>query len=164
MDIRLNPIADSHVPMLKGWLRDAHARQWWGDPETQLELIGTAWDTGEAVGYVASINNVATAYIQSWVPSEFYEEPWQQEFPHDAVGVDIFASPRHKTGQGFGVTIIRSFTERLRRKGGCNLFVDPDLRNVRAIATYKSAGFVPFAIWKNVSGGTLLMCYRPPEN
>ena len=133
MHIRLNPIADSHVPMLKGWLRDAHARQWWGDPETQLELIGTAWDTGEAVGYVASINNVPTADIQSWVSSEF------------------------------DVTIIRSFTERLRRKGGRNLFVDPDLRNVRAIATYKSAGFVPFAIWKDVSGGTLLMCYRPPE-
>lgn len=95
MDIRLNPIGGSHVPMLEGWLRDADARQWWGDPETELELIGTAWDMGEAVGYVASINNVATAYIQSWVPSEFYEEPWQQEFPHDGGGVDIFVSPRH---------------------------------------------------------------------
>ena len=69
-----------------------------------------------------------------------------------------------KTGQGFGVTIIRSFTERLRRKGGCNLIVDPDLRNVRAIATYKSTGFVPFAIRKDVGGGMLFMCYRPPEN
>ncbi len=143
---------------------DAYVRQWWGDPETELELFRTAWDTGEAVGYVASINNVQTAYIQSWLPSEFDEEPRQQEFPYDAVGVDIFVCPSHKTSQGFGVTIIRSFTERLRGKGGCNLFVDPDLRNVRAIATYKSAGFVPFAIWKNVSGGTLLICYRPPEN
>ena len=83
------------MPMLEGRLRDAHARQWWGDPETELELIGTAWDTGEAVGYVASINNVATAYIQSWLPSEFDEEPRQQEFPYNAVGVDIFVSPRH---------------------------------------------------------------------
>jgi aminoglycoside 6'-N-acetyltransferase len=94
--------------MLEGWLWDAYARQWWGDPETELELFRTAWDTGEAVGYVASINNVQTAFIQSWLPSEFDEEPRQQEFPYDAVGVDIFVCPSHKTSQGFGVTIIRA--------------------------------------------------------
>ncbi len=47
------------------------------NPETELELIRTAWDTGGAVGYVAWINNVPTAYIQSWLPSEFEEEPRQ---------------------------------------------------------------------------------------
>ncbi|KOF15483.1 GCN5 family acetyltransferase [Ensifer adhaerens] len=150
-------VADNHLPMLHAWLSEPHVRQWWGDPDKEVELIRDGCATGEVDGFIFHVAGVPAGYIQSWTPSEYDEEPWAKELPADVPGVDIFIGPPEMTGKGVASLALRAFAQMLFAAGASRIVIDPDAGNRRAVRAYAKAGFVPFGEWIDASGRTLLM-------
>lgn len=136
--------------MLHNWLKAPHVRQWWGDPDYELELIRTGRSSGEADGYVVSVDHAPAGYIQSWLPARHVEEePWLKYLSPDAIGIDIFIGTNDATGKGFGPLILRAFAQKLCDEGARCLAVDPDSDNTRAISAYRKAGFKIEMEWRD---------------
>ncbi len=150
-------VEDRHLPMLLAWLSEPHVRQWWGDPEVELGLIRDDCKSGEVDGFVFHVADEPVGYIQSWIPSQYDEEPWAKDLSPDTQGVDIFIGRPERTGKGFAPLALRAFAARLFEKGAQRIVIDPDAGNRRAIRAYAKAGFVPFGEWIDESGRTLLM-------
>jgi aminoglycoside 6'-N-acetyltransferase len=161
--IAFEPVCDAHLPMLARWLVEPHVRQWWGDPDVELELIRNGRESGEADGYVGLVDGAPAGYLQSWEPHKFPGvEPWIAELPAATVGVDIFIGPPDLVGRGIGARLIAAFVARLCARGHRPIVIDPDARNCRAIRAYEKAGFVRDKIVLGADGesDTLLMFYR----
>lgn len=150
-------VADHHLPMLLAWLSEPHVRQWWGDPEVELGLIRDGCRSGEVDGFVFHVAEEPVGYIQSWIPSQYDEEPWAKDLSADTPGIDIFIGRPEMTGKGFATLALRAFAARLFEKGAQRIVIDPDAGNRRAVRAYAKAGFVPFGEWIGESGRILLM-------
>ena len=152
------PVVDDHLPLLHAWLSEPHVRQWWGDPDKEVELIREGCATGEVEGFIFHVAGEPAGYIQSWMPFQYpEEEPWAKDLPADVPGIDIFVGPAELTGRGVASLALRAFAERLFAAGASRIVIDPDAGNRRAVSAYTKAGFVPYAEWIDVSGRTLLM-------
>ncbi len=159
--IHFEPVEEMHLPMLSRWLREPHVRKWWGDPETEIELIRTGQAEGEVDAYIAHFNGAPAAYIQGWHPSDRDEESWVKDMPPDTVGVDMFIGTPEMTGRGTGSRILRAFARMLFEAGVPRLVIDPDGENGSAIAAFARAGFVKFAEHRDSKGVTVLMEMTP---
>lgn len=151
------PVADGHLSMLHAWLSEPHVRQWWGDPDKEVELIREGCATGQVDGFIFHLADKPAGYIQSWTPSQYDEEPWARDLPADVPGVDIFIGPPEMTGRGVASLVLKAFAGRLFAAGASRIVIDPDAGNRRAVSAYTKAGFVPYAEWIDASGRTLLM-------
>lgn len=95
------PVVDDHLPLLRAWLSEPHVRQWWGDPDKEVELIREGCATGEVEGFIFHVAGEPAGYIQSWMPFQYPdEEPWAKDLPADVPGIDIFVGPAELTGRG----------------------------------------------------------------
>lgn len=162
-EVSFEPVAEGHLPMLLAWLSEPHVRQWWGDPDVELGLIRDGCAKGEVDGFVFRVKGGGAGYIQSWVPSEYDEEPWAKDLSGDTPGVDIFIGPPEMTGKGVAAMALRAFAARLFESGAARIVIDPDAGNRRAVRAYAKAGFVPFGEWIDESGRTLLMELKRTE-
>ncbi|OHV79227.1 GNAT family N-acetyltransferase [Ensifer sp. LCM 4579] len=156
-ELSFEPVAERHLPTLLAWLSEPHVRQWWGNPDVELGSIRDGCESGEIDGFIFHIGGEPAGYIQSWIPSQYDEEPWAKELSADTPGVDILVGPPEMTGKGVAALALRSFAARLFEKGARRIVIDPDAGNHRAVRAYTKAGFVPFGEWIDESGRTLLM-------
>ena len=120
------PVADGHLSMLHAWLSEPHVRQWWGDPDKEVELIREGCATGEVEGFIFHLADKPAGYIQSWTPSQYDEEPWARDLPADVPGVDIFIGPPEMTGRGVASLVLKAFAGRLCAAGAGRGVGGPD--------------------------------------
>lgn len=133
-------------PLLALWLAEPHVREWWGEPDREIELIREGESSGESQGYLGFVAARPVAYLQAWTPGAQADDEWQLCVPRTARGVDMFVGPPDCLGQGTGSRILRAFTEKLFDEGIPQLFIDPHVANPRAIRAYERAGFRRFAL------------------
>ncbi len=165
------PVSSQDCKLICGWLERPHIREWWGEPYEEWELIEEALETGEAYPFLVECAGEPMAYIQYWEVRlsrgkvEPAEEIWLKTLPDDAVGVDITIADASNLGQGFGRAIIAAFINMLHAQGFAEIYIDPDIRNHRAIRAYQAAGFKRIGqypeLGKRGLGGTLLMKFTP---
>ena len=66
-DIKFEPVAEKHYPLLKRWLNAPHIREWWGEPETELGyIIDMVEGRDTTKPYIFHVNGEPTGYIQVW--------------------------------------------------------------------------------------------------
>ncbi len=128
--------------LLRGWLDSPHVKEWWGDPEQEIECIAYSKDIDGTEGFIILLDDKPVGYIQSWVPSQFDNEGWEKDLAADVRGIDIFIG--EISALGSGADIIRAFSRQLFAGGNHHLVIDPDKRNYRAIRAYEKAGFTKF--------------------
>ena len=133
------PVNNSHRPLLRKWLASPHVREWWGDPEQELKLIAHDKDIDGTEGFAIMLDEVPVGYIQSWVPSQFDNEGWEQRLSPLVRGIDVFIGETSALVNG--AAIIRAFTHRLFAEGRQHSVIDPNKQNLRAIRAYEKEGF-----------------------
>ncbi len=83
--------------------------------------------------------------------------------PAETLGIDLsFADPA-KLSKGLGSRALRLFAEGLWRDGHRSLIIDPDPKNLRAVAAYRKAGFRPVPELEGRTDGVLIMKFHPQE-
>ena len=159
--VTFHPLTLAHRSMLLEWLSQAHAQEWWGDAEEEVNLIYD--DKGEHQPFIACVDDEPIAYIQAWRPSKHPDLPWQFKMTPTTRGIDITIGDANNLGRGFGSMIIKAFVAKLFAEGATRLVIDPDVTNERAIAAYINAGFTPYDTFVSDEGSALLMELLPDE-
>lgn len=161
--IHIRPMRASDRDMVKEWLRREHAREWWGDPEEEWDLLAEALEIGGCWPNIIELDGEEIGIIQYWRVKEARgevddcEEIWLESLDDAVIGVDITIGPARYLGKGLGSRAVRQLCERLRDEGHKEIVIDPDIRNARARRAYQKAGFVRIGQYPESQGGTLLM-------
>jgi aminoglycoside 6'-N-acetyltransferase len=143
--------------MVLRWLAAPHAQEWWGDAQSEIDLIYDG--KGEHEPFIACVNDTPIAYIQAWWPMPHPDLPWQHGMTPTTRGIDVTIGEVENLGQGFGPLIIKHFAAKLFNEGATRLIIDPDKTNTRAVQAYQKAGFTAYDEYK----GDLLMELLPED-
>jgi aminoglycoside 6'-N-acetyltransferase len=164
------PVTIADLPLLRGWLREPHIREWWGEPEVELSYIRDMVEGRDSTRpFIFSVDGRPAGYIQYWFVGHHQnaawiaDHPWLAELPADAIGVDLSIGEPGMLSRGIGSAVLRAFVERLVGQGHRTVVIDPDPGNKRAVRAYEKAGFRPVAHLLGRTGDTLIMQYDPKE-
>jgi RimJ/RimL family protein N-acetyltransferase len=165
--ISFRSVRAEDLPMLRRWLEAPHVRDWWGEPDAELDHIRDMIEGRDPTrAFLILLDGVPVGYIQSWrlgdvLGTEWEEaEPWVALFPPDTVGVDITLGEETLLSRGIGSAAIRTFIDRLRAEGQKQIIIDPDPTNARAVRAYEKAGFTVIPALAGKTPGVLLMQFR----
>lgn len=154
--------------MLHRWMEQPHWREWWGEPEGELDNIRSmieGKDTSRP--FLFFVDGKPTGYIQYWFLGHHQNAswiagyPWLAEFPVEAIGIDLSIGESTDLSVGIGSNVLSKFTQILRSIGYETIIIDPDPENARAIRAYEKAGFKIVSHLKDKSEDVLLMQYEP---
>lgn len=152
---------ESDLPMLRRWLELPHMKEWWGDPDEQIEQIREHIGSESVEPLIAELNGEPIAYIQTYDPHLEDDHPYQDQ-PFGTLGIDISIGPEEHLSQGHGSALLRQFCDQLFEEGCPRVVIDPDPQNLRAIRSYEKAGFVAFDTRISVYGPALMMARDAP--
>lgn len=153
------PMTGADLPLVLHWLKQAHVRKWWGDPEEQYQLVSGDLEEPAMDQFIVSAEGGDFAYIQSYDLTA-----WNSGFgahPAGTRGIDQFIGEPDMVDRGHGSAFIRAFSERLLTDGAPRVVTDPDPANARAIRAYEKAGFEKIRLVDTPDGIALLMIRNP---
>jgi len=151
------PMTAADLPLIRRWLREAHVREWWGDPDEQFALVSGDLNEPAMDQFIVlmSSNDRPFGYLQCYRLTA-----WNTGFgpqPAGTRGIDQFIGEKDMIGRGHGSTFVRRFVDARLRQGLPRLVTDPDPLNLRAVRAYEKAGFVGERIVKTPDGPALFM-------
>jgi aminoglycoside 6'-N-acetyltransferase len=150
------PIEKADAPMLRTWLEAPHVREWWGEPDRELELIDEVFSLDWIDAFIVAHEEHPFAYIQCYDLDSVEPQPFPDQ-PRGARGVDQFIGPAEMVGVGHGSRFIAAFARDQLGRGAARIVTDPDPANARAIACYRKAGFRILGPRATPDGPCLLM-------
>jgi aminoglycoside 6'-N-acetyltransferase len=139
-DYRFAPVTRDHLPLLRRWLGLTHVRRWWGDPETELAMIAGDLDREPTDMRIVTLDDRPIAYVQDY-PAHHWPMPHYAHLPAGTRALDTFLGEPALLGCGHGRGYLRARVADLLAAGASMVVVDPDPRNVAAVAAYRAAGF-----------------------
>jgi len=164
--ITYRPVEEADLPTLEAWMNAPHWQEWWGIPATELGYIKKMLDGADTTRpYIFRENGIDKGYIQVWqigdqLTSYWIEKaPWLTMVPQDAVGVDLSIGAAADLGRGLGTAALKGFVSMLLEEGHDIILIDPDLKNFRAVAAYRKAGFLEIPDLLGRTGDSLIMQY-----
>ena len=131
------PMTTADLPLIQRWLLEPHVAEWWHDPET-FEFVSGDLDHPDVAQFIVTLDGQPFGYLQCYRMSDWDSGFGQQ--PFGTRGIDQFIGEADKLALGHGSAFIRSFIERLIRKGVPRIVIDPSPSNSRAIRAYEKAG------------------------
>lgn len=149
------PISAADLPLVRRWLSEAHVREWWGDPDEQLALVGGDLDDPAMDQFIVLADDKPFGYLQCYRLTA-----WNTGFgpqPEGTRGIDEFIGESDMIACGHGPPFIRQFVDEQLRAGLPRIVTDPDPLNARAIRAYEKAGFVRARRVETPDGPALLM-------
>jgi aminoglycoside 6'-N-acetyltransferase len=149
------PMAAADMPLIRRWLREAHVREWWGDPDEQYALVSGDLDEPAMDQFIVAAAGGDFAYLQCYDLTA-----WNSGFgvhPRGTRGIDQFIGEPGMIGRGHGSAFIRAFVDERLRNGAPRIVTDPDPANGRAVRAYEKAGFEKAGMIDTPDSPALLM-------
>ena len=135
-----NPEQETKV--LMEWLRAPHVRQWWGDPQKQLELILAGFVEGEQSIIIA--DDVAVGYLQ-WekISKEELDSAGLTEIPEGSIDIDIAIGNVNYSGCNHAPRVLRHLIQTtLQHVPAPMILMSTSVNNTRARRAFEKAGFM----------------------
>jgi RimJ/RimL family protein N-acetyltransferase len=165
-DVSFTRLSAGDLPLLHEWLSRPHVAAYWDEPIALQDMAGkfAAHMRSEIVfGYVASLDGVPAAYVQTYAAAKVGGGWW----PNEAAGtwgVDQFLADGARLGQGLGTQLVRALVAFVfARHGADAIITDPRPDNLRAVRCYEKAGFRRIGVVETPDGPALLMRIERPE-
>ncbi len=149
------PMIAADLPLIGQWLREAHVREWWGDPDEQLAPVGGDLDEPAMDQFLVLADGRPFGYLQCYSLTA-----WNTGFgpqPEGTRGIDQFIGENDMIGRGHGSAFIRQFAGEALGQGVPRVVTDPDPLNLRAVRAYEKAGFAKVGMVETPDGPSLLM-------
>jgi len=154
-----HPMTRADLPMFKTWLGNPHLGGWWGDPETEAQLVQDDMDKDVVDMRIVHHDGAPFAYIQDYNAHAFGAPQYEGQDP-DARAIDPFLGDPAYLGKGHGAGYLAARLSELRRHFPAVL-TDPDPANTRAIAAYARAGVRPLDIRPCEDGDPVQVMVHP---
>jgi len=162
--VSFRPAACEDLAMLADWMGRPHWREWWGEPEKELDKLRKKIEGRDTTKpFIFQFDGRDAGYIQVWYvkdqqgPDVVAAYPWVVLLPREAVGVDLAIADGSQLSRGHGTKVLRAFVAKLRREGYKRILIDPDPANRRAVKAYRKAGFKEMEDLLGRTGDSLLM-------
>lgn len=152
-------VATADLPLIRRWLREAHVRDWWGDPDEQFALVSGDLDEPAMDQFIVLAGDKPFGYLQCYRLTA-----WNTGFgpqPEGTRGIDQFIGESDMIARGHGSAFIRAFVDEQLRNGLPRIATDPDPLNLRAVRAYEKAGFIRDRMVETPDGPALLMVREP---
>jgi RimJ/RimL family protein N-acetyltransferase len=170
--ITFRRVEAADLPLLSEWMGRPHWQEWWGEPETELGYVRDMIEGRDATcePFLFLLRGEPAGYIQVWqvgphqIPAWTEANPWLEEVPADAVGVDLSLADGDRLSRGIGSAVLRCFVSTLSAQGQSTILIDPDPANLRAVAAYRKAGFRPVPHLEGRTPGVLIMQFQQDSN
>lgn len=131
----LQLMSEADVDAITEILADPQVAMWWG--QWDRERVKEEFTDSDLGVYV--IRPLIDGEPGPVIGSAQYFEELSPDFKH--AGMDVFLDGRYR-GKGYGADVIRTLCRHLfYDRGHHRIVVDPDARNEKAIAAWKSVGF-----------------------
>jgi aminoglycoside 6'-N-acetyltransferase len=153
------PMIAADLPLIGRWLREPHVREWWGDPDEQLALVGGDLDEPAMDQFIVLAGDEPFGYLQCYSLTA-----WNTGFgpqPEGTRGIDQFIGDADMIARGHGSAFIRQFVDAKLRQGLPRVVTDPDPLNLRAVRADEKAGFEKIGMVETPDGPSLLMMRNP---
>jgi RimJ/RimL family protein N-acetyltransferase len=136
---------ESHLPLMRKWLRETHVAEFWQEPEDENEFREKYFLKLKNRGissYIIHLNDTPIGYIQSYEAKSIGSGWWPDAKP-GTYGIDQFIGDPEFMNKGLGSIIIFRFVEILFQNSNVlDVIADPDPTNSRAIRAYEKIGFI----------------------
>ncbi len=150
------PMTSADLPLMRGWLREPHLREFWGDPDAQYEIMVEGLELDWVEPMLVTDEGAPFAYLQCYDLHTDAYAPYPEQ-PRGARGLDTFIGVPARLGRGFAARYLRAYADHRLETGTPRLVIDPDERNHRAIRAYAAAGFTPQRIHADDDGRFIIM-------
>lgn len=143
----LEPMTADDVDAITAILADPEVATWWG--QWDRERVAEEFVDTDLGVYV--VRPLIYGQPGPVIGSAQYYEELSPDFKH--AGMDVFLDASYR-GKGHGADVIRTLSRHLfYDRGHHRLVVDPDARNEKAIAAWKSVGFQEVGIMRQSQRG-----------
>ena len=149
------PMTAADLPLIRRWLREAHVREWWGDPDEQYALVSGDLDEPAMDQFIVLAGDAPFGYLQCYRLTAWNTGLGPQ--PEGTRGIDQFIGEIDMIERGHGSSFIRQFVDDQLRQGLPRMVTDPDPLNLRAVRAYEKAGFEKVGMVDTPDGPSLLM-------
>jgi RimJ/RimL family protein N-acetyltransferase len=160
MKITFEPFQERHFSLLVHWLKMPHVKQFWSEPEDEVELREKYLSKLRQRGIspqIILLDGKEIGYIQSYQVCEVGGGWWPGIDP-GVFGIDQFIGEPLFVGKGLGPKIIWEFTQQISKDPRVNeIIADPDPSNLRAIKAYEKVGFISSGMIQTPNGQAVLM-------
>lgn len=153
------PMTTADLPLIRHWLREAHVREWWGDPDEQFALVSGDLTEPAMDQFIVLAGEQPIGYLQCYRLTAWNTGLGPQ--PEGTRGIDQFIGGGDMIGHGHGSAFIRAFVDDCFRQGLPRMVTDPDPLNLRAVRAYEKAGFIRDRMVETPDGPALLMVREP---
>jgi aminoglycoside 6'-N-acetyltransferase len=144
------------LEMVRAWLAEPHLREFWGEPETQYDVMAEGLGLDWVNPVIVTHDGRPFAYLQCYdLHSEDYA-PYPDQ-PPGARGMDTFIGVPAMLGIGHAGRYLRAYTDHRLETGTPRLVIDPNEANARAIRAYTAAGFTVERLHVDEEGRFLIM-------
>jgi aminoglycoside 6'-N-acetyltransferase len=144
----LRAMGPTDLPIVRGWLGEAHVTRWWPDPERGLRSIGRHLGEPGIECFIRTIDCRDAGYLQVYDPhhgpktgvhAQTSIHPAGDQ-PRGARGIDPFIGEARFIG-GHRPRLMRRILDRLFEGEMRCVLTDPDPMNTRSVAASHRAGF-----------------------
>ena len=134
-------LQESDLPLIARWLATPHVRDWWGDPAAELKNIQAHLDDPRTDPYRVDLAGRPIGYLQCYRVWPDPPEAFRDQ-PPGTRGIDLFIGEPDCIGRGLGAALIAQFVAELfTATDAPRVIIDPSPENLRAIRSYRRAGF-----------------------
>lgn len=129
----------SDLPLLRAWLDQPHVRQWWTGGEDEIAHIAARIGGDETDMRLVTLDGTPFAYVQDYAvdPAGM---PYYADLPAGSRGMDTFLGDPAFLRQGHGRGYLAARAAELLA-GAPVVAADPSPDNIRAVRTWRAAGF-----------------------
>jgi aminoglycoside 6'-N-acetyltransferase len=149
-EYRFALLTPADLPLLRSWLEAPHMGGWWGDAGGEIATIADEMKQRWTDQRLVWLGTTPFAYVQDY-DAHHWPMPQYADQPAGARALDCLLGDVSLLGQGHGAGFIRARALALITEFPAVL-VDPDVKNLRAIAAYSRAGFTTGSTTDNEDG------------
>jgi len=111
MAVQLVEVTSDDLPLIDRWLRADHVRRYWGEPETNLQLLRKPPAKGNWRALIESDGSKVGLVLWQHPTRLELDEAGLFDVPESVVDIDIMIGEAFMTGQGVGSAAIRLVAE-----------------------------------------------------
>ena len=159
MDINFRPLETDDLAKIHVWFQVPEVKKWyardddWALDKVKEKYLPRLQGAVNVPSFIINLNTEEIGFIQYYPLTEGLPETLTAELAKEykidlenSAGIDLFIAREDMLGKGIGVTIINDFLKDIVPKNFHIIFVDPEVKNLRAIRAYEKCGFVKLKI------------------
>ena len=161
MAVQLVEVTSDDLPLIDRWLRADHVRRYWGEPETNLQLLRKPPAKGNWRALIEADGGKVGLVLWQHPTRHELDEAGLFDVPESVIDIDIMIGEASLTGQGAGSAAIRLVAETVLADPAVPFVIAAtSVENRVSQRAFAKAGFSSDRVFDDVPSGRYVLMVR----